>query len=101
MEGARQKLKLALDKTTFQDARVPIYQNATATAETDAEAIKNNLDLQLTNPVRWIECVEGMITGGASEMYELGPSKVLTGLVRRIDRSVTPTPLGTLDQLSS
>ncbi|MFQ5629464.1 MAG: ACP S-malonyltransferase [bacterium] len=101
MEGARRKLKMALDQTVFKDAAAPIYQNATATAETNASAIKRNLDMQLTSPVRWIECVENMIAAGAANFYELGPNKVLTGLVRRINRAITPKSIDKLEHFEN
>lgn len=101
MESARQRLRMALHETEFRNAEIPIYQNATAIAETEAGAIKKNLDMQLTSPVRWIECVENMIAAGAANFYELGPNTVLTGLVRRINRAVRPKPIDTIEDLES
>lgn len=91
MEGARQKLKNALDTTVFKDAEIPIYQNVDAAPSTNARSIISNLDMQLTSPVRWIECVQNMIAGGTTHFYELGPNKVLSGLVRRIDKTASTT----------
>jgi [acyl-carrier-protein] S-malonyltransferase len=99
MEGARQTLKKALDDTEFRDAKIPIYQNVDAAPSSNAGAIKNNLDRQLTSPVRWIECVQNMIAGGATHFYELGPNKVLSGLVRRIDKTVSTAPVEKLVDL--
>jgi len=101
MESARQRLKKALDETEFRNAAIPIYQNVTATAQTEAGAIKKNLDMQLTSPVRWIECVENMVAERATNFCELGPNKVLTGLVRRINRAVSPRPIDTFEHLQS
>ena len=68
--------------------RVPVYQNVDARPHTDPAEIKANLIAQLTAPVRWTQSVQNMIADGATEFIELGPGKVLQGLVGKIDRSV-------------
>ena len=73
----------------FQDATVPIYQNVTAQATTGADELKAALKEQMTSPVRWVETIQNMIGDGATDFYELGPGKVLAGLIKRIDKSVT------------
>lgn len=87
MEPAREELAAAIAKTTFSTPTCPIYQNVTTTAVTDAEEIKKNLIAQLTAPVKWTQSVQNMITDGAVSFTEVGPGKVLQGLVKKIDRS--------------
>jgi len=85
MEPAREELAAAIENTTFSKPNCPIYQNVTATAITDENEIKANLILQLTAPVRWTQSVKQMITDGATHFTEVGPGKVLQGLVKKIN----------------
>jgi len=85
MEPARQELAEAIQSTTFHDPRCRIYQNVTGQAVMEKEVIKNNLIAQSTAPVRWTQSVQQMIYDGASSFTEVGPSKVLQGLVRKIN----------------
>ncbi|MCB0473122.1 MAG: ACP S-malonyltransferase [Flavobacteriaceae bacterium] len=87
MEPAREELAAAIENTKFNKPLCPIYQNVTAKAVTDANAIKKNLIAQLTAPVRWTQSVQQMIADGATEFTEVGPGNVLQGLVRKIDRN--------------
>ena len=89
MEPAREELAAAIEATTFNEPTCPIYQNVTAKSVSTAEEIKENLIAQLTAPVRWTQTIQQMITDGATEFTEVGPGKVLQGLMRKIDRSVT------------
>ena len=91
MEPAREELAKAIAETDFQSPIAPIYQNVTAQAETDPDKIKANLNKQLTAPVRWPQSVQQMIVDGATEFIEVGPGKVLLGLLRKIDRNVKGT----------
>jgi len=91
MEPAREELAKAIAETDFQSPIAPIYQNVTAQAETDPDKIKANLNKQLTAPVRWTQSVQQMIVDGATEFIEVGPGKVLLGLLRKIDRNVKGT----------
>ena len=84
MEPAREKLATAIENTVFNDPSCPIYQNVTAKAETDKAIIKQNLVLQLTAPVRWTQSVQQMFQDGATQFTEVGPGKVLQGLVKKI-----------------
>ena len=84
MEPARQELAAAIEHTTFQRPICPIYQNVNAKAFTDPSLIKQNLLQQLTAPVRWTSTIQQMNADGASEFIEVGPGKVLTGLVQKI-----------------
>lgn len=88
MEPARQELAAAIEATKFSTPRVPVYQNVDAKPHTDPAEIKANLVAQLTAPVRWTRSVQNMIADGATEFIEVGPGKVLRGLVGKIDRSV-------------
>jgi len=88
MEPAREKLAEAIENTTFNTPSCPIYQNVTASAITDPEEIKKNLILQLTAPVKWTQSVQQMIADGGTSFTEVGPGKVLQGLMRKIDRTV-------------
>jgi len=89
MEPAREELSAAIKETNFNNPACPIYQNAVAKAVTNSVEIKENLIAQLTAPVRWTQSIEQMIADGATEFIEVGPGKVLQGLMRKIDRSVT------------
>lgn len=88
MEPARAELAEAIEKTEFHTPRVPVYQNVDGKPHTDPAEIKANLVAQLTAPVRWTKSVQNMIADGATEFIEVGPGKVLQGLVGKIDRSV-------------
>ncbi|WP_458627751.1 ACP S-malonyltransferase [Winogradskyella sp. PC D3.3] len=86
MEPAREELAAAIENTTFSKPNCPIYQNVTASAITDENEIKSNLISQLTAPVRWTQSVQQMVADGASHFTEVGPGKVLQGLVKKIHR---------------
>lgn len=86
MEPAREKLAAAIESTTFNTPSCPVYQNATATPQTDVSAIRKNLIAQLTAPVKWTQSVEHMLADGANTFTEVGPGKVLQGLVKKINK---------------
>jgi [acyl-carrier-protein] S-malonyltransferase len=88
MEPAREELAAAIEATTFSTPICPVYQNVTATAVSDANEIKKNLITQLTAPVKWTQSVQQMIKDGASLFTEVGPGKVLAGLIGKIDKEV-------------
>lgn len=87
MEPARAELAAGIEKAHFSSPVCPVYQNVTAKASTDPEVIKTNLLRQLTSPVRWVETVRNMMTDGAARFVEIGPGKVLQGLVGTIGGS--------------
>jgi [acyl-carrier-protein] S-malonyltransferase len=89
MEPAREELAAAIEETTFSEPICPVYQNVVAKAITNPEEIKENLIAQLTAPVKWTQCIQAMIADGGTEFIEVGPGKVLQGLMRKIDRTVT------------
>ena len=88
MEPAREELAAAIEATEFSEPTCPVYQNVTASAVTNPSEIKKNLMSQLTAPVRWTQSIQAMIADGGTEFIEVGPGKVLQGLMRKIDRSV-------------
>lgn len=87
MQPAREELAAAIEETQFSKPICPVYQNFTTTAERDTKVIKENLIAQLTAPVKWTQSIQQMIADGATEFIEVGPGKVLQGLVRKIDAS--------------
>ncbi|MDE6161281.1 MAG: ACP S-malonyltransferase [Muribaculaceae bacterium] len=89
MEPARAELAEAIAATEIHTPVCPVFQNVDALPHTDPAEIKANLIAQLTAPVRWTQTVRNMIAAGATEFIELGPGKVLQGLVAKIDRSVS------------
>ncbi|MBR3931798.1 MAG: ACP S-malonyltransferase, partial [Tidjanibacter sp.] len=84
MASAKEELQRAIEQTEFRAPRCPVYQNVDARPHTSPEEIKTNLIAQLTSPVRWTQSVLAMVADGAEEFVELGPGKVLTGLVAKI-----------------
>ena len=84
MEPAREELAAAIEATEFKTPSCPIYQNVTTTAVSDPIEIQKNLILQLTAPVKWTQSVQQMVKGGATSFVEVGPGKVLQGLVKKI-----------------
>ena len=93
MEPAREKLAAAIANTTFNTPRCPIYQNVVAQGVSNPEDIKANLNAQLTGPVKWTQTVKQMIADGATSFTEVGPGKVLQGLVKKVNRQM-PTESG-------
>ena len=89
MEPAREELAAAIEATEFSEPTCAVYQNVVAKAVTNPNEIKENLIAQLTAPVKWTQCVQAMIADGGTEFIEVGPGKVLQGLMRKIDRNVS------------
>lgn len=89
MLPAREELAKAIQATTFHKPICPVYQNVTAAAVSEPEKIKTNLIEQLTAPVKWTQTLKQMLTDGATDFTEVGPGKVLQGLLRKVDRQVT------------
>ena len=88
MSSAKDKLKTALDETNIYDSRFPVYTNVTAKPGSTKAETKKLLYEQVTSPVRWEETIVNMIADGYDEFYEIGPGKVLTGLLKRINPDV-------------
>lgn len=91
MQSAQDRLAAAIENTKFRKATLPVYQNITTSAVTDADEIKKNLIAQLTGPVKWTQSVQNMIKDGAELFVEVGPGKTLQGLIKKIDPSVSVT----------
>lgn len=89
MAPAREELKAAIETTTFYNPTCPVYQNVVAKAVMDREEIKKNLIDQLTGAVRWTQSVQAMIADGGNRFTEVGPGKVLQGLINKIDKTAT------------
>lgn len=88
MKPAADKLSHSLSELSFNDASIPVIQNVDAVARTDADLIRHALVRQLHQPVQWTLTVENMKQQGVDRVVECGPGKVLTGLIRRIDREI-------------
>jgi len=88
MDKAGRKLKEELKKVHFNKPEIPFISNVTADYEDEVESIKENLALQVNHRTLWEASIRGMIQGGISEYYEIGPGKVLKGLLRKIDRNL-------------
>ena len=88
MEPAKQELEDAIKSTGFSKPNCPVYQNVNAFPSEDPDQIKENLIKQLTSPVRWTQTVENMLKDGAESFVEVGPGKVLQGLIKKVDRKV-------------
>ncbi|QJB35313.1 ACP S-malonyltransferase [Chitinophaga oryzae] len=89
MESAREELKAAIEKAVFNTPACPVYQNVVAAAVTEPAQIKQNLIDQLTGPVKWSQSVLAMVADGATAFTEVGPGKVLQGLVQKIAKEVS------------
>lgn len=88
MEPARAELEKAIKKSRISEPICPIYQNVSAQSVKNPDVIKSNLTAQLTSPVKWTQTVQNMIAGGADEFVEVGPGKVLQGLIKKVKRDV-------------
>lgn len=88
MKPAREELAAAIEATAFNNPTCPVYQNVTASAISNPDEIKQNLIAQLTGAVRWTQSVQQMIADGATSFTEVGPGKVLVGLINKINKEV-------------
>ena len=95
MQPAAEKLAEALAKVEFAEPKVKVINNVDVASPYDADAIKDALIRQLYNPVRWTETVEKMAADGVTELVEMGPGKVLTGLAKRINKSIAAQAVNT------
>ncbi|HEX2905516.1 MAG TPA: ACP S-malonyltransferase [Phototrophicaceae bacterium] len=99
MAPAAAEFRKALNATTFQPPTMPVYGNVGAAPLTTVEEIREELERQLTNSVRWTESVRAMIAAGATRFVELGPKDVLAGMMKRIDRSAPGSALNSAETL--
>jgi [acyl-carrier-protein] S-malonyltransferase len=101
MEAAEAGLREYLDEVTFSELRVPVVSNVTAEPVSDPAEAQRLLVEQLTSPVRWTASMRTMRERGVQRFVELGPGRVLAGLLRRIDRDAEVESLGTVDQVQA
>jgi len=99
MRPAMQEFTHALDTVDFHEPQLSIYQNVTGFASEDAEQVKVLIAKQLVSPVLWTDLIKNMIDDGAKQFIEMGPGKVLSGLMRKIDRTVKIQSIGTVDDV--
>ena len=95
MKTAQEDLSKVINSLDFKDANIPIISNVDAKPVVDKEKIKNNLITQMVSPVLWIDSIKYIYDQGVNHFYELGPSKILKGLIRKIDRSLVVDNFGT------
>lgn len=93
MEPARAELAGAIEAASFAPPVCPVYQNVDAAPATDVGTIRDNLNAQLTAPVRWTQTIRNMVSAGATHFYECGPGKVLQGLVKKTSPDVVTASL--------
>lgn len=101
MAGAQAEFNRAVQETPLEPPAIPIVGNVSAAPLTTADEIRAELQAQLTSPVRWTESVRHMLDHGVTTFMEFGPRDVLTGLLRRIERSATGLPAGTPEEIST
>lgn len=101
MESAAQKLSAAFESVAFNTPTIPVINNVDVVAQTSADEIKTALIKQLYSPVRWTETVQFLAEQPISHYYEVGPGKVLSGLVKRVAKEATIVPLNTTDSIQS
>jgi len=101
MQSAKDSLKTKLDETQINNAEIPVYANVTAKPVTDKNEIKRLLFEQVTAPVRWEETIINMINDGADNFIEIGPGKVLQGLVKRINPDVKVSGIDKFSELEN
>jgi len=101
MKSAADKLALELDKITFKAPKISVINNVDVAVESSAEAIKIALVKQLYSPVRWSETISKLTSDGIEQVVEVGPGKVLQGLIKRIDKSVTCISVNNSDSLAN
>ena len=101
MQSAGEELKKALDRATFDKPAFPIYSNVTGTATSDIEKIRDRLYRQLTSPVLWVDTIENMIKDGAENFVEIGPGKVLQGIIKRINSKVRISGISNVEDLEN
>ncbi len=99
MEPAKEELAAAIEVTEIKEPICPVYQNVDAMPHTDPTEIKRNLVAQLTAPVRWTQTVQNMIKDGVTSYSELGPGKVLQGLVKKVDRKMPTEGFSRLEDI--
>jgi len=101
MREAADRLGERMGTVAWSEPRVPVVQNADAQVHQGVDAIREALQRQLYLPVRWTQCVQALGAAGITRVVECGPGKVLSGLVKRIDKAIEARPIGTPDDLAA
>jgi len=101
MQPAAEKMAALLAEINFAEPTLPVLSNVTGAPHVDSEAIRANMVAQITGSVRWVECMQYLVAQGVTQAVECGPGKVLAGLMKRIDRSVSITNIGTFSDLDA
>ena len=101
MKNAEKKMFQKITETLFKEPKPPIISNVTANAENKVNKIKELLIKQITSKVKWRESIEYMINNGVNEFIEIGPGKVLTGLVKRINKDVKVFNINSIDDITN
>ena len=101
MREAADRLGERMGAVAWSEPRIPVVQNADAQVHQGVDAIRGALQRQLYLPVRWTQCVQALGTAGITRVVECGPGKVLSGLVKRIDKAIEARPIGTPDDLAA
>jgi [acyl-carrier-protein] S-malonyltransferase len=101
MKPAQERFGAVLDQVDLRAPGIPVVHNVDAAIAADVPALRDRLMAQISQPVLWTRCTEAMIATGVDRLVECGPGKVLSGLVKRIDRSIATDALGTLDGLTA
>lgn len=92
MRPAADRLAVELEQVVFQSPRIPVIHNVHAQPETDPQVIKARMIEQIYVPVQWVQCVQALVSQGVSQVLECGPGKVLSGLIKRIDKNLNALP---------
>lgn len=101
MAPAAEKLRASLEEITIKKPKIPVLHNVDVRVSEQSEDIRHALVQQLSSPVRWVETVQHMVSLGVTRMVECGPGKVLAGLNKRIDTTITTTPISTIEGMES
>jgi len=101
MQPAAEKMAVLLAEVELTEPTIPVLSNLTGAPHTDVEAIRANMIAQITGSVRWVECMQYLVGQGVAEAIECGPGKVLSGLMKRIDRTVPVSCIGSISDLSA
>ncbi len=99
MKPAAEQLAEQIRATEFKEPQIPVVHNVHAKSESDPQQIKELMIEQIFTPVLWVDCTNALVKGGATSVVECGPGKVLSGLCRRIDKSLTAFATETIDEL--
>ena len=101
MKPVAEKLKKEFENYTWNDPTTPIIANTTANILTSAEDIKNELYNQTFGPVKWVDTINKLAENGVTKIYEIGPGKVLAGLIKKINKEIEVINIENVENLSN